>query len=187
MSTICAVRKNGKICLAADTATAFGDMVASSDLVESHSKMFCHGDTWFGIIGSVAHSFALREAMCQSEALDFSSTDAIYRSFLDLHPILKEETFLKTDEEEDDPYESGQMEVLLVNGSGLYTVHSYRDVIAYTKFWALGSGSDFALGAMRAVYDTLECDGVARRGVEVGAEFDSATQLPLEMQVLDLD
>ena len=187
MSTICAVRKNGKICLAADTATAFGDMVASSDLVESHSKMFCHGDTWFGIIGSVAHSFALREALCQAESLDFSSSDAIYRSFLDLHPILKEETFLKTDEEEDDPYESGQMEVLLVNGSGLYTVHSYRDVIAYTKFWALGSGSDFALGAMRAVYDTLECEEVVQRGVEVGAEFDSATQLPLEMQVLDLD
>ena len=187
MSTICAVRKNGKICLAADTATAFGDMVASSELVASHTKMFCHDDTWFGVIGSVAHSFALREALHLAEKLDLTSTDAIYRSFLDLHAILKEETFLKTDEEEDDPYESSQMELLLVNGSGLYTVHSYRDVIAYNRYWALGSGSDFALGAMRAVYDTAECEEIARVGIDVGCEFDSASQLPLEIQVLDLD
>lgn len=187
MSTICAARKNGKVCLAADTATAFGDMVASSELVASHSKMFCYGDTWFGVIGSVAHSFALREALRHAGTLDLTSADGIFRSFLDLHPILKEEAFLKTDEEEDDPYESSQMELLLVNGSGIYTVHSYRDVIAYNRYWALGSGADFALGAMRAVYDTLDCTEIATRGVEVGCEFDSASQLPCELQVLDLD
>ena len=52
----------------------------------------------------------------------------------------------------------------------------------YKRFTALGSGDEFALGAMTAVYDddTKSAENIARIGVEVAAEFDDSTGLPLE-------
>lgn len=187
MSTICAVRKNGRICLAADTATSFGDLVVGDDLIASSGKLLQFEDTWIGVTGSVAHGFALREALRTIDGADFSSADGIYRTFLALHAILKEDIYLKPDEEEDDPYESIQMNLLIANCTGLYSVHSYRDVLAYTRYWAIGSGADYALGAMRALYDEGDCEDVARAGVEAGCAFDSGSSLPCELQIVDLE
>ncbi len=186
MSTICAAKKNGRICLAADTATSFGDLVVGSDLVASSGKLLQFEDTWFGVTGSVAHGFALREALRTIENTDFSSADRIYRTFLDLHAILKENIYLKTDEEDDDPYESSQMNMMLVNGSGLYSVHSYRDVMAYNRYWAIGSGADYALGAMHALYDEAECEDIARAGIDAGCAFDSGSKLPCELHTVEV-
>ena len=187
MSTICAARKDGRICLAADTATSFGDLVVGNDLVGSSGKLLQFGDTWFGITGSVAHGFALREALRKVESTDFSSAEAIYRTFLHLHAVLKEDIYLKTDEDDDDPYESIQMNLLVVNGTGLYSVHSYRDVLTYNRFWAIGSGADYALGAMQAIYDDARCEAIAEAGVTAGCAFDSGSRLPFEMQAVEID
>lgn len=186
MSTICAVKKSGRICLAADTATSFGDLVVGEELISSPGKLLQFEDTWIGVTGSVAHGFALREALRAIDATDFTSADGIYRTFLGLHAILKENIYLKPDEDEDDPYESSQMNLLVANRTGLYSVHSYRDVLGYTRYWAIGSGADYALGAMRALYDHGDCEEVARAGVEAGCAFDSGSSLPCEMQVVDV-
>jgi ATP-dependent protease HslVU (ClpYQ) peptidase subunit len=187
MSTICAVKKNGRICLAADTATSFGDLVVGSELVASSGKLLRFEDTWFGVTGSVAHGFALGEALLGMDGTDFSGPEAIYRTFLGLHAILKEDIYLKTDEDDDDPYESSQMNLLVVNRSGLYSVHSYRDVLSYNHYWAIGSGADYALGAMRALYEDGVCEDVARAGVEAGCAFDSGSRLPCELQSIETD
>ena len=81
---------------------------------------------------------------------------AIFETFRGLHPILKEQFYLKPDEEEDDPYESGQMTVLLASPGGIFGVYSMREVYAFEKFWAIGSGRDFAIGAMHAVWDQYD-------------------------------
>lgn len=187
MSTICAVKKGGRIVIAADTATTFGDLVVGTDLVASAGKLFRFEDTWFGVTGSVAHGYALGEALRAAQAPDFSSPERIYRTLLQIHAILKEEAFLKTDEDDDDPYESSQMNLLLVNRSGLYSVHSYRDVIAYSQFWAIGSGADYALGAMYSLYDGAECEQIAEAGVTAGCAFDSGSALPCELQVVEAE
>ena len=58
----------------------------------------------------------------------------------------------------------------------------------YTKFWAIGSGSEFALGAMHALYNRLDsAEDIARAGVEAGAEFNNASALPMSLKVVDLD
>jgi ATP-dependent protease HslVU (ClpYQ) peptidase subunit len=56
-----------------------------------------------------------------------------------------------------------------------------RDVTAYKRFAAFGSGCDFAIGAMRAVYDdeTKSAEDIARIGIAVAAEFDDGSGLPM--------
>ncbi len=72
---------------------------------------------------------------------------------------------MKPDEEEDDPYESSQITALLANPNGIFFgVYSLREVYEYERFWAIGSGADYALGAMQAVYDNpkLSAADIAR-------------------------
>jgi ATP-dependent protease HslVU (ClpYQ) peptidase subunit len=67
--------------------------------------------------------------------------------------VLKEEAFLNPKEEDDDPYESSQMTVMIANPSGIFAVYSMREVFEFDRFWAIGSGRSFALGAMYAQYE----------------------------------
>ena len=57
-----------------------------------------------------------------------------------------------------------------------------REVFEYTQFWAVGSGREFALGAMQSLYGRLRsADAVARAGVEAGAMFDKNSALPMTL------
>ena len=67
--------------------------------------------------------------------------------------MLKERFFLNPKEDDGDPYESSQITALIANPSGIYGVYSYREVFSFERFWGIGSGRNFALGAMYAVYE----------------------------------
>jgi len=188
MSTIVIVKKNGKACIAADSLTTFGDLRMSSDLDASSDKIQPHGDGYFGIVGSAAHSLVIESVITNKEVqLDFSGRMKIFESFRELHPILKEKYFLNPKDEDDDPYETSHIDALICNPEGIFGVYSLREVSEYNKFWAVGSGSEFALGAMHALYERLDsAEDIARAGVEAGCEFNSASAMPLTFYTVDL-
>ena len=100
-------------------------------------------------------------------------------AFRKLHPQLKKHAFLNPKESDSDPYESSQIDSLLVNASGIYGVYSYREVFDYERFWAIGSGRNYALGAMHAVFEgAAGAAEVARAGVQAGIEFDKSSGAP---------
>ncbi len=55
-------------------------------------------------------------------------------------------------------------------------------MIQCERSWALGSGCEFALGAMEALYEdaSLSTKEIAERGVQMGCMFDAGSSLPLE-------
>lgn len=188
MSTIVVVRKNGIACIAADTLTTFGDTRQSATFDAANDKIFGCAQSHIGIVGSAAHQMVLESACEQLESLDFLSRRAIFDSFLRLHPVLKEQYFLNPKEDEDDAYESTQIDALLINRSGIFGVFSLREVFEYKRFWSIGSGSEFALGAMHALYDRLEtAEEIARAAVTASAEFNSTTALPLTCYSVQLE
>ena len=121
------------------------------------------------------------------EDIKLGSRMEVYETFRRLHPVLKEQGYLNPKEDEDDPYESSQITALIVNSSGIYGVYSYREVFDYDRFWGIGSGRNFALGAMFAAYDRCKTAAdVAKIGVMAGAEFDTATQGPIVLHTVKL-
>ena len=115
------------------------------------------------------------------------SLSQIYETFRKLHPMLKDEAFLNPKEEDDDPYESSQMTVMIANPTGIFAVYSMREVFEFDRFWAIGSGRDFALGAMYSVYaNAKDAAAVADAGVTAGAEFDTGTALPVSLHEVTL-
>ncbi|CUA85482.1 ATP-dependent protease HslVU (ClpYQ), peptidase subunit [Gulbenkiania indica] len=186
MTTIVVVRKAGEIAIAADSQTTFGDdqkLLAAYD--PYHSKIFRLGDNYLAVSGSAAHDLVLQQALRGLKSRDLSSRAAIFETFRKLHPKLKETFFLRPEEEEDDPYESSQMMVVIANPHGIFGVYPMREVYEFSRYWAIGSGRKFAMGAIHALYDTpLSAGDLAAAGVRAGCEFDLASSLPMTLHTL---
>ena len=182
MTTIVAVRKNDEICIAADSLTTFGDTRLTAEYDRTPEKILHYRDTHIGLCGSAAHQLVFESLLAKHADLDFSTKAGIFETFRKLHPILKEQHFLNPKEEEDDPYESTQVTALVANANGIFGVYSMREVFEYTRFWAVGSGREFAIGAMHAQYPRLRtAEAIARAGVDAGATFDRNSGLPMTL------
>jgi ATP-dependent protease HslVU (ClpYQ) peptidase subunit len=179
MTTIVVVRKGDTAVIAADSLTTFGTTRLAPAYDRSPEKITRHGDSYIGVAGSAAHQLVLENLLGRA-GLDFRGKAAIYESFRKLHPLLKDEHFLNPKEEEDDPYESSQMTCMIANPTGIFAVYSMREVFEFDRFWSIGSGRDFALGAMYALYEgESDAAAIARAGIEAGAEFDTGTAPPI--------
>jgi ATP-dependent HslUV protease subunit HslV len=180
MTTIVVVRKGATAVIAADSLTTFGTTRLAPSYDRSPHKVVAYRDSFIGVAGSAAHQLVLENLLERNPALDLHGKAAIYETFRKVHPILKDEAFLNPKEEDDDPYESSQMTVMIANPSGIYAVYSMREVFEFDRFWAIGSGRDFALGAMFTIYEkTKSVKQIAEAGVMAGAEFDTGTSLPM--------
>jgi ATP-dependent protease HslVU (ClpYQ) peptidase subunit len=187
MTTLVIVRKGDDIVIAADSLTTFGDTRLAAEHDATYDKVVHYRGTYIGLCGSAAHQLVFESLLRRQEPLDFSDKFAIFETFRKLHPILKEQHFLNPKEEEDDPYESTQITALIANRHGIFGVYSMREVFEYNHFWAVGSGREFALGAMHSMYGRLRtAEAVAKVGIDAGTTFDKNSALPLTIYTLAL-
>ena len=188
MSTVVVARKGSSVAIGSDSLVTFGEMRLPHGY-EANAKVFQVGGSWIGAVGSTAHFPVLRQALgsLTPDELRLGSRDEVFDTFLKLHPKLKERFFLNTKEHDSDPYESSQFTILIANANGIFGVESYREVFEFERFWSVGSGRRFALGAMHAVYDKARsAREVAAAGVEAGCEFDTNSAPPVRLQTLKL-
>ena len=188
MTTVVVVRKGGTAVIAADDLTTFGDTKLGPGY-STESKLFKSGDSMLGMAGDAASFLVFRNALAALAPAkrELRSRDGIFRTLLRLHPKMKDNFFLVTKEEDDDPYESSQITALVANASGIFGIFSYREVYEYQRFWAIGSGREFALGAMFASFDKLDsAREIAELGVRAGCEFDKNSGGPVSVHTLKL-
>ena len=187
MTTIVVVRKGASAVIAADSLTTFGTTRLAPAYDRAPHKVMQYRDSHIGVAGSAAHQLVLENILLRNPELDLAGRGAIYETFRKLHPLLKDEAFLNPKEEDDDPYESSQMTVMVANPSGIFAVYSMREVFEFDRFWAIGSGRDFALGAMYTVYSKVRsASAIAEAGVTAGAEFDTGTCAPVLLHEVKL-
>ncbi len=188
MTTVVVVRKGGTVAIAADTLVTFGDTRLGHGY-ETNLKLFKVGDSWIGMAGTTAHFPVLRRALAALPAneLKLHSRDEVFDTFLKLHPKLKETYFLNPKEDDADPYESSQFTAVIANPAGIFGVYSYREVFEFDRFWGIGTGRAFALGAMYAAHDKAKtAREVAEIGVRAGCEFDKNSSAPFHIHTIKL-
>ena len=188
MSTVVVVRKGGTVALASDSLVTFGETRLPPGY-EANDKMFAFGASTIGAVGSVAHLAVLKGALAAMAPEDakLDSRQGLFETFLALHPKLKERYFLNTKEHDSDPYESSQYSIVIANARGIFGVESYREVFEFERFWAIGSGRRFALGAMHAAWAKAKtASEVADAGVLAGCEFDTSSAGPVRLQTYKL-
>ena len=188
MTTLSVVKKGDEVAIAADGLTTFGDTRLARSYKGEHDKILNIAGSKIGICGSSAHHLVLQSAFSKLEDIRLGSRMEVYETFRRLHPILKEHAFLNTKEEEGDPYESSQITALIANNTGIYGVYSYREVFEFDRVWAAGSGRNFALGAMHALYDSAASAArIAEAGVAAGIEFDTSSGPPIVVHEFKLE
>ena len=188
MTTVVVVRKGGQVAIAGDSLVTFGDTRLAHGY-EQNEKLFKVGDNWIGMSGTTAHFPVLRRALhgLAPEELRLGTRDEVFDTFLRLHPKLKDTFFLNTKEEDSDPYESSQFTALIANPGGIFGVYSYREVFEFDRFWGIGTGRAFALGAMYTAYDKAKtAKEIAELGVRAGCEFDKNSSGPVRVYTVKL-
>lgn len=182
MTTIAVVKKNGRTAIAADTLTKWGTGKESAAYIANNNKIVRAGDTYIGASGSATFKTIMHDYFARPKTkARFESTIQIFRTWQTFHAALKDDYFLVTGSDKDDSLESSRFDVLLANPHGIFGVGAHRTVQEYVKFYAIGSGTDVALGAMYGVYNDPKrsAEDVARFAIEAAAEFDDATGLPV--------
>ncbi len=186
MSTIVVVQKQQQAVIAADSLTTFGETRQTAAMDAAPEKIFKFQDSFIGIVGSAAHQLVLESALPEIDGAALGSRAEIFETFRRLHPLLKDRYFLNPKDEDDDAYESMHIDALLINTHGLFGVFALREVFAYKHFWAIGAGSEFALGAMHALYDRLDDPlEIASAAIAASAEFSVSTALPMSYYRID--
>ena len=189
MTTIVAVKKNGYAAIAADSMTSWGNIKESAVHVANYHKILVYRENYIAITGSSANKLVFEHWLSNTKNKPkFDTVQNIFGSWLYLHQILKSEYFIREHDEDDDPFESSRMNILIANPSGIFSVGVLRTVLEYNTFTAQGSGFDVSLGAMRALYDDDErsAEDIARKAIEIAAEFDDGTALPMDCYTVKL-
>jgi ATP-dependent HslUV protease, peptidase subunit HslV len=188
MTTIVVVKKNGKACIAADTLTGWGGLKQKDAYVANNSKILYIAENYFGLSGTLSHELVLSSYFANTKRRhSFKNKQDIFESWRKLHQILKDNYHLNPQDEKDDEYESSQIVSLLANPHGIFGIYPMRAVVEFTKFWAAGSGMEYALGALHSNYNRFDnVEDIARSAIEAAAEFDEGTELPITLHSVDL-
>lgn len=183
MTTIAVVRKNGVAAIAADTLTKWGPVKESSTYVVNHEKIMQVGSSYLAITGNATFKHILHDYFSGLEQPpELASVAEIFRVWNRMHGELKERYFLQSEEDKEDAIESTRIDVLIANPHGIFGVSGQRTVQEFAKFYAYGSGSDYALGALYSVYDHADKDAeaVARHAITAAVEFDDGSGPPIQ-------
>lgn len=188
MSTIVVAKKNGCAAIGADTLTKHGYTRQHAYLIENHSKLLKVGESFLAITGDASLNLVLADYIGRSRRPPaFDSPEAIFSFARNLHASLRDEYFLNPKEDEKDPFESSQLDCLIANPAGIFGLYSLRSVDAFSRFYAFGTGRQYAIGAMHTLFDTADsAEDLCRAGLEAAAEFDDDTGRPLEIHTIPL-
>ena len=190
MTTIAVVRKNGYAAIAADTMTKWGSGKETAEYIVNHSKILRIGDTRLGITGNATFKTILNDYFSRPKTYAcFDTPLEIFKTWQKLHAALKHDYYLLTSGGgEDEVLESTRVDVLIVNSRGIFGVAAHRTVQEFSKFYAFGSGGDYALGALYSIYDQprRSAEDIARLAISAAAEFDDGTGMPVTSYAVKL-
>ncbi|HYL18547.1 MAG TPA: MFS transporter [Burkholderiales bacterium] len=188
MSTIVVVRKGSLACIACDTLATIGSLKQKSHYSSSPDKIFQFGDTFIGTVGYAVHKAVLQSYFSRhADDVKLDTPEQIYETWRVMHKVLQDEYHMNPRAETDDAYKTTRMSALLASPRGIFGVTPSRDVEAFPRFWAIGSGASYAVGAMFTLFErTDDVEEIARAGVAAGAEFDDGSELPVALHTVKL-
>ncbi|MBX3607755.1 MAG: hypothetical protein KF788_20950 [Piscinibacter sp.] len=189
MTVIVALRKGHSAVIASDRQISHGEISVPGAIIRYPNKILAIDGAYIGLAGNIAHQSVLRSLIAtHPELFDLSSAAGIFETFRRIHPLLRSEYHLLSKaNDEAQEYESNHMEGLVISPGGVFSFLGYREVTEYGTYWAAGSGSSFALGALDALYaQRRSARAVAEAAVATACKFDTACGPPIESYEITL-
>jgi ATP-dependent protease HslVU (ClpYQ) peptidase subunit len=175
MSIAVAVRKQGEIVVAADTQDNFGSSTVSLENYRSR-KVIQVGDSYIAATGWGIYEDILTDYLARTPDVALDKKAHIFAFFMKFWKDLHEHySFVKdqTDDEHDSPFGALDATFLIANAHGIFYVSSNMSVTRFERYFAIGSGADFSLGVMYALYELdMPAEVIATKAVEAAKTFN---------------
>ena len=175
MSIAVAVKKGREIVIAADTQDSFGANKVSFDNYSSR-KIVKVGASCIATTGWGLYEDILEHYLASGDEVILDTKAQIFAFFMQFWKELHERyNFVKdqSDEEDASPFGDLDSTFLIANPNGIFYVSSNMSVTKFEKYFAIGSGANFSLGTMFAMYDlNFTAEEIARKSVESAMVFN---------------
>lgn len=159
-TTIVAVRKNNKVCIAGDGQVSLGQTVIKSSAKKVRRLSPGGKEVLAGFAGSTADAFTLLERL---ETKLEANPGQLTRAAIDLAKDWRTDKYLKN------------LEAMLIvtDGENLLIITGSGDVLEpENHIAAVGSGGNFALAAARGLYENTEDpEEIAKRALKIASEI----------------
>lgn len=174
MSIVVAVRKRNQIVIASDSQSSFGSCRVPS---ENHQtvKIRKAGSSYIAAAGWAVYDDILQDFIDRRKVGTLRTRKAIFKFFMHLWKEAHKSYAFVNDQpgEKDSPFGDLDSSFLIVNSAGLFYVSSDMSTTKFEKYFAIGSGGDYALGALHALYDSgLGAVALAEKAVEAAIAFN---------------
>lgn len=187
MSILVAVEKGPTLALAADSRTNFDTFTVPVENLRAE-KIREVGEALLGWAGWAVYENLLDEHLRDHKKVNLASRQAVFRFFLDFWLAIRDRYTFVEDRAaaEDTPFADLDTEFLVVHRQGIFHVASHLAVAEFQRFYAIGAGADYALGALHALYDQdLDASALARRAVETAMAFSPDCGGPVNVRTID--
>jgi ATP-dependent protease HslVU (ClpYQ) peptidase subunit len=173
MSIVVAVAKKGKTVMAADTQSNFGTEVMPPDNLTT-TKVRRVGRSLLGRSGWGVYDNILGDLVERRETPELDDTGRIFRFFTDLWKVLHERYAFVNDQSKrkDGPFGDLGGSFMVANANGIFYVAPNLGVTRFEKYYAIGAGADYSLGALHQLYDGEgDAEQIARAAAETAVAF----------------
>jgi ATP-dependent protease HslVU (ClpYQ) peptidase subunit len=182
MSIVVAVFKEGRAVMAADTQSTFGAEVLPPDNQTTH-KIQRVGDALLGRAGWGVYENILGDVLEREEAPQLLDAAAIFGFFNGLWKLLHERYAFVNDQakRKDGPFGDLGGSFLVSNQNGIFYVAPNLGVTRFEKYYAIGAGADYSLGALHQLYDREpDAQVIAKAAVATAITFSVRCGGPVE-------
>lgn len=187
MSIAVAVTKNNRLVLGTDSQSTFGDRRVPDNI--RASKMRKVGAAYVASTGWSIYDDILEDYLPRATKADLSSRSAIFTFFMAFWKELHENYAFVKDQPEDDehtPFGDLDSSFLIVSPQGIFHVAGNMSVTEFSRYYAIGSGCEYALGAASVLYGTdADSATICRKAVEAAIEFNIYCGGDVEIVELD--
>jgi ATP-dependent protease HslVU (ClpYQ) peptidase subunit len=183
MSIVVAVNKGNRIVMAADTQTSFGDSERTPTENSRSAKIYRIGQAIFGTTGWAVYDDIIADMLAHPpEGVapgppDLSTQRSVFAFFLDMWKELHDKYQFVNDQAQakDSPFGDLDSSFLIASPGGIFKVSSDLGVTPFRQYYAIGSGTEYALGSLFNLYphDDLDVEQVAVQSVRTAMAFDT--------------
>ncbi len=186
MSIIVSVSKGGAGVMAADSLVTLGERRIPAEPA-TVSKIRRVGGALLAVAGWNVYDDLMNAHLSSREVVDLSNRAAIFKFFNEFWRALHSDFAFVNDSVDaaDSPFGSLDSTFLVQNASGIFFVTSDMGVLPFQKYYAIGSGAAYALGALEALYNSsMDAEQIARRAVEIAIALDVSCGPPIVTQAV---
>jgi ATP-dependent protease HslVU (ClpYQ) peptidase subunit len=181
MTILIAVKKNGRVFLGADRITTFGNEYHTN--LVSGEKIIKLKNAYLATSGYILMDNVIEHLVQTNHKMmdnPFASRADVFSFFLELYTELKKAYTLV--DAGKDTYAGIYNVFFVVTPTNIYGVSNNMSVSEYPEYAAKGAGSDYSLGTLWALYDTLD-DGyeMVRLALEAACHFSVYCKEPLDI------